>query len=324
MRERVWGYAQATFESAPDLGGLAGELKAFSALVASSADLRAVLSAVTVPAPVRAAIVGDLVGSRVSAPSGRLLGFVAHNSPAEDFVADVEALAAAAGARAGVPAGGTGQAAGLGLPGPLGRLGALDHMDGYATAVLSGLAVGPAMDEVEGQLLGFARAVQGNEQLAAALASGQLPGELRSAVVSELLSGRARPEVVRLATHAALVSRSRDYVSVLEALAERVAAESHRRLAEVTAAVDLGPSQRSRLAGALARLVGYDVEVRVTPNPQLLGGFVATVGSTVVDGSLRRRLERARELLVMPAGVLLGRRVLPGHGGGTTTERTLD
>jgi F0F1-type ATP synthase delta subunit len=53
----------------------------------------------------------------------------------------------------------------------------------------------------------------------------------------------------------------------------------------------------------LANYTGYPVDVRVTPEPQLLGGFVATIGDTVIDASLRHRVELAREALLEPGRV---------------------
>ena len=51
---------------------------------------------------------------------------------------------------------------------------------------------------------------------------------------------------------------------------------------------------------ALTRFSGYEVDVRVSTEPGLLGGFVASVGDMVFDASLRRRLEQARSLLFAP------------------------
>ncbi len=52
---------------------------------------------------------------------------------------------------------------------------------------------------------------------------------------------------------------------------------------------------------ALTKFTGYPVDVRITPEPDLLGGFVATIGDLVIDTSLRHRLDQARELLLHPA-----------------------
>jgi F-type H+-transporting ATPase subunit delta len=82
-------------------------------------------------------------------------------------------------------------------------------------------------------------------------------------------------------------------------LVDRAAEESNRRLAEVRVPVELDDTQRQHLAAALGRIVGRNVEVRVTIDPTVLGGFVATIGDTVVDGSARHRLELLKERLVM-------------------------
>ena len=96
------------------------------------------------------------------------------------------------------------------------------------------------------------------------------------------------------------MGRPRDYEALLSHLVDRVAAESNRRLAEVRTAVDLDDDRRSQLAEALSRVAGRPVDVRVTVDPAVLGGFVATIGDTVVDGSTRHRLELLKERLDTP------------------------
>jgi len=72
-------------------------------------------------------------------------------------------------------------------------------------------------------------------------------------------------------------------------------------VADVRSAVEMTEAQRSRLAAALTRFAGYEVDVRVSTEPRLLGGFVASVGDLVFDASLRRRVEQARSLLFAPS-----------------------
>ena len=50
-----------------------------------------------------------------------------------------------------------------------------------------------------------------------------------------------------------------------------------------------------RLATALGRATGKDVEVKVIVDPTVLGGLVARIGDTVIDGSVRHRLEQMKE-----------------------------
>jgi F-type H+-transporting ATPase subunit delta len=68
--------------------------------------------------------------------------------------------------------------------------------------------------------------------------------------------------------------------------------------AEVRSAVALTDEERQALARGLSRAVGRRVLVEVTVDPTLLGGFVAQIGSLVLDGSVEGQLARLRERLV--------------------------
>jgi hypothetical protein len=57
-------------------------------------------------------------------------------------------------------------------------------------------------------------------------------------------------------------------------------------------AIALTDDQKSRLADALGRATGKQVEVKVIVDPSIKGGVVAQVGDTVIDGSIRRRLDQ--------------------------------
>ena len=119
-------------------------------------------------------------------------------------------------------------------------------------------------------------------------------------VVLQLLEGRARPESARMAAYASRVGRPRDFPVLLDALVQLVAKETNRRMADVRSAVELTTKQRSHLVEALTKFTGYPVDVRITPEPDLLGGFVATIGDLVIDTSLRHRVDQAREFLLHP------------------------
>ena len=52
-----------------------------------------------------------------------------------------------------------------------------------------------------------------------------------------------------------------------------------------------------RLKAALTNATGKQVNLKVIVDSSVLGGIVATVGDTVIDGSVRRRLEQLRNAL---------------------------
>ncbi|MGE0865273.1 MAG: ATP synthase F1 subunit delta [Vicinamibacterales bacterium] len=68
--------------------------------------------------------------------------------------------------------------------------------------------------------------------------------------------------------------------------------------AEVTSAVALSPEKTKALADSLGKVTGKQVDLSVRVDPELLGGVVATIGSTVYDGSVRTQLQRLRQELV--------------------------
>jgi F-type H+-transporting ATPase subunit delta len=50
--------------------------------------------------------------------------------------------------------------------------------------------------------------------------------------------------------------------------------------------------------------VGRPVELRVRIDPSLMGGMSVSIGDTVIDGSVRHRLDKLREALA-PSGASL-------------------
>ena len=63
------------------------------------------------------------------------------------------------------------------------------------------------------------------------------------------------------------------------------------------AAVALTADQQTRLAAALANATGRQVNLKVVVDPAVIGGVVATVGDTVIDGSVRTRIDQLKSRL---------------------------
>jgi F-type H+-transporting ATPase subunit delta len=301
MRESTRGYADAVVEDAVAAGrapALAADAAGVRDVVVNANDLRVVLSDPGIPAHTRRGVVNDLFANHVGADSLRLLLHVVDAERAPDLVDSLDWLEVrTAAARDGL------HAIGLSV---LGHHAALERVEGYATAVLESVRQADGSDralgEIEDELFRFARIIAGSEQLSEALSTRAVDGAARPALVRDLLAGKAGDATVRLAAYAATVGRPGDYLQLLDTLVDRVAAETQRRVAEVRAAVELTEPQQDRLRTALSRIVGQRVDVRVVVDNSVLGGFVATIGDTVIDGSARRRLDLLKDRLVTPAG----------------------
>jgi F-type H+-transporting ATPase subunit delta len=171
------------------------------------------------------------------------------------------------------------------------------RIDGYASALFEIAKAEGNLDEVEDELFRFARSLEGSDELRNVLTDELIPAERRQAIVEDLLGHRASPTTVNLVSFVVGAGRGRDLPAIIAKLVERAAAEKDRAVAEVRSAVALTDDQRHRLAAALANATGKQVEVKVIVDPSILGGIVATVGDTVIDGSIRTRLDQIRSLL---------------------------
>jgi F-type H+-transporting ATPase subunit delta len=171
------------------------------------------------------------------------------------------------------------------------------RVDGYASALLGLARAEEEVPRVSDELFRIARAFEGSVELRSTLSDPRLPAERKQGVVDDLLGGRALPLTVRLVELVVAAGRSRDLPAIADRLAEMVAEERDRAVAEVRTAFELDAATKRRLAASLSRATGKQVEVKTVVDPSLLGGLVARVGDTVIDGSLRHRFEELRQAL---------------------------
>jgi F-type H+-transporting ATPase subunit delta len=164
----------------------------------------------------------------------------------------------------------------------------------YAEALLEVARAEGATAEVGDELFRFARALESNDELRATLTDQQLPVSRRQQIVEDLLGGRAHPITTTLVSMVVGAGRARDLPAIIDELVALGAAEGNKEVAEVRSAVALTDDQRARLADALGKATGKQVEVKVIIDPAVLGGLVAQVGDTVIDGSVRTRLDQLK------------------------------
>jgi F-type H+-transporting ATPase subunit delta len=169
-----------------------------------------------------------------------------------------------------------------------------DRVRAYAESMLAIAKAEGTLDEVSDELFRFARALESSEELRAALTDPHLPASRRQQIVEDLLGGKATPTTVALVSMAVGAGRAKDLPAIIDSLVQRSAEESHKAVAEVRSAVELTEDQRARLAEAIQRATGKAVDVKVVIDPSVLGGIVTTVGDTVIDGSVRSRLEQLK------------------------------
>jgi F-type H+-transporting ATPase subunit delta len=171
---------------------------------------------------------------------------------------------------------------------------AVDRTLAYAEALFGVARAEGTLGEVEDELFRFSQTLQGNDELREALTDPGIPAARRQQVVEDLLGGRASSTTVALVSMVVGTGRARSLPTIIRKLVEMSAAEANKEVAEVRSAIPLTDDQLERLAKALGNATGKQVEVKVVVDPSVLGGIVAQVGDTVIDGSVRSRIDQLK------------------------------
>ncbi len=164
----------------------------------------------------------------------------------------------------------------------------------YAEALFGVARSEGNLAEVEDELFRFARTLESSDELRTTLTDATLPVSRRQQIVEDLLGGKANPITTSLLSMVVGTGRSRDLPAIVDELVRISAAEGNKEVAEVRSAVALTDDQKARLAEALGKATGKQVEIKVIVDQTVLGGLVAQVGDTVIDGSVKTRLAQLK------------------------------
>ncbi len=174
-------------------------------------------------------------------------------------------------------------------------------VDRYARALAG--AVDKEKDEgllprVRDELVRLAGVVRESPELRRVLASPVVSPEAKSRVVLAIAD---RMQVAPITRRFLEVVGRHERLVLLPEIAAAVGREVDRREGirevELRSAAPLADDVRSRVEEALRAAAGGRIRLAEHVDEELLGGLVARIGGTVIDGSLKTRLERLRARL---------------------------
>jgi F-type H+-transporting ATPase subunit delta len=172
-----------------------------------------------------------------------------------------------------------------------------DRVKGYAAGLFEIARAEGELERVQGELLQVVAAFRSSDELRDSLSNPQLPVDRKKAIVDGLLQSRASGLTVAFVNFVVGMGRASSLPDIVDGLAETAAAAVSREVAEIRTAVDLDAETVDRIIAALARKTGKQLEPKVIVDPSVVGGIVARVGDTVIDGSVQKRLSGLREAL---------------------------
>ncbi len=172
-----------------------------------------------------------------------------------------------------------------------------NRIEGYARGLFEIARAEGVVDAVEDELFQFARSYESNDALRNALTDEQIPAARRQAIVEDLLGAQASTTTMQLVSMVIGAGRGRDLPAIVDNLVAKASATKQLEVAEVRTAVPLTTNQHVRIKAALVNATGKQLNMKVVVDPSILGGVVATVGDTVIDGSVRTRIDQLKSRL---------------------------
>jgi F-type H+-transporting ATPase subunit delta len=162
----------------------------------------------------------------------------------------------------------------------------------YAEALL---ALGAKADNREGfgaMIRDVAHAMEQDETLRRFLESPRVSATEKNAVLGKAFEDRVPRLFLRFLF--TLVNNRRQMMipSIAREYADLLDEAEGRVHADVTVASSMQDADVQAVGARLSSMLGKTVVPHVTINPSIIGGVVVKIGDTVMDGSVRRRLER--------------------------------
>ena len=118
-------------------------------------------------------------------------------------------------------------------------------------------------------------------------------------VVREILQQTKAPPLVDSFIRLLAVKRRIQLIQEIRNLFHAIADERlGRAKAEVTVAKALGSEEEEALRKKLEKVSGKQITLSVNVEPEIIGGVIAKIGSTVRDGSLRHQLKNIRQTTI--------------------------
>lgn len=169
----------------------------------------------------------------------------------------------------------------------------------YAKAILEVVTSPEQARTVSADLARFETTRRSSQPLADSMENPAVGMEARLGIIREL-SGRLElsPLAGKILEVLTRNHRINQLGSVLEALNQMINDEAGISVARVRAAHALDEAQKNELRSALEQRFGKKIELEISTDPELIGGFVAQIGSEIYDASVRGRIDNLRESLV--------------------------
>jgi len=164
----------------------------------------------------------------------------------------------------------------------------------YARALFEVAQQKGDLDEVRDQLAQFADALEGSRELQTFFFSPYFSSDEKKSGLHKAVDGASEPVLNFLEL---LVEKHRmPAIFRIRRELDAMWREANKLLpVQLTSAIALDDATVQNLGRTIGERTGRKVDVTATVNPDILGGIVLRVGNSILDASIRNRLESLRK-----------------------------
>jgi F-type H+-transporting ATPase subunit delta len=166
----------------------------------------------------------------------------------------------------------------------------------YALALADVVLESGEAREVQEELRAWEKMFQTNPMLAEVFSNPTIALDQKRAVLNKMIE-RAKPRQTTANLLKVLLQNQRltDLSDINNRFAEELDLRGGMVAATVTTARSMPDNAQRDLQEKLLRLTGKKVRINFITDPELIGGLVTRIGSTVYDGSVRNHLQLIKE-----------------------------
>lgn len=168
----------------------------------------------------------------------------------------------------------------------------------YAAALFDLSQEDKAVDAIEADMKALGGLLAESEPLQRLVSSPVFDADVKEQGINAILAKAEAQEITK--NLCALMARNRrlsELGAVITAFLARAAEARGEIAAEAIAAQDLTEEQTDKLRAEIEKSVGKAVNLTTRVDKGLLGGLIVKIGSTMVDSSIRTKLNRLQQSL---------------------------
>jgi F-type H+-transporting ATPase subunit delta len=168
----------------------------------------------------------------------------------------------------------------------------------YATALIGLATEQGQLDKMEADILALQNMIETSKDLSQALSNKGLNQSKQLSLMADIAAKAQFHPMTQKFLGVICQNRRLDQLpSILKSVRHMLSQQRGEVQAKIVSAQALSPEQEKSLQESLRKSMGFQVHLDMRVDPTLLGGMVITIGSKMIDDSVRTKLERLKSVL---------------------------